>query len=386
MKKKRLLVTASTFPRWEGDTEPRFVLDLSKAMSDYFEITVLAPAAPGAKDKEKLEGIDVIRYHYFPVHAWETLCYPGAIVPRIKEKKIRVLLVPFLVFALWLKLFKMVDEYDMVLAHWIIPQGIVQSLFKVPYVVTGLGGDVSSLNNCFVKKMKVATLKKAKQVIVVSEELKKQVQEYFNSNNIAVISMGCDTEKFTPKNRINNFFEQDEKKVILFVGRLVEKKGARYFIEAAQNIDAKFVIVGDGPLRETLMRQAAPLGDRIVFLGSKTQEELTKIYASADILVAPSITAQDGDKEGLPTAIIEAMASGLPIIGSDSGGIKEIVHNQENGILVQEKNTKEIVHAISLLMENKQLYTRMRTNAVKTAEMYDYKYKAKQYADIINEG
>lgn len=94
--KPKLLVTASTFPRWEGDTEPRFILDLSKALLEYFDVTVLAPAYPGAKTKEVLEGVKVIRYHYFPIHKWETLCYPGAIVPRIKEKKIRALLVPFL--------------------------------------------------------------------------------------------------------------------------------------------------------------------------------------------------------------------------------------------------------------------------------------------------
>lgn len=86
-KKKKLLVTASTFPRWEGDTEPRFVLDLSSHMTDEFDVTVLVPASPGAKDTEVMDGVKVIRYHYFPIHKWETLCYPGAIVPRIKEKK-----------------------------------------------------------------------------------------------------------------------------------------------------------------------------------------------------------------------------------------------------------------------------------------------------------
>ena len=84
MKKEKLLVTASTFPRWKDDTEPRFVLDISKALNKYFDVTVLVPACPGAKDKEILEGVKVIRYHYFPIHKFETLCYPGAILQRIK--------------------------------------------------------------------------------------------------------------------------------------------------------------------------------------------------------------------------------------------------------------------------------------------------------------
>lgn len=104
MGKKRLLVTASTFPRWKGDTEPRFVLDLCKYLAEWFDVTALVPYAPGAEEKEILERVTVIRYHYFPIHKWETLCYPGAIVPRIKEKKIRLLLVPCLFLALYFQL------------------------------------------------------------------------------------------------------------------------------------------------------------------------------------------------------------------------------------------------------------------------------------------
>ena len=77
--KKKLLVTASTFPRWEGDTEPRFILDLVSHMTNEFDVTVLAPAAPGTKNRESLEGVGVIRYHYFPIHKWETLCFPCSI-------------------------------------------------------------------------------------------------------------------------------------------------------------------------------------------------------------------------------------------------------------------------------------------------------------------
>ena len=84
MEKKRLLVTASTFPRWEGDTEPRFVLDLCKHLGEWFDVTVLVPYAPGAKEREILEGVKIIRYNYLQIPKWETLCYPGAIVSRIK--------------------------------------------------------------------------------------------------------------------------------------------------------------------------------------------------------------------------------------------------------------------------------------------------------------
>lgn len=115
--KKKLLITASTFPRWEGDTEPRFILDYAVAMDRFYDVTVLVPAAVGAKDSEVINGVKIKRYHYFPVHKWETLCYPGAIVPRIKEKKIRVLLVPFLIVSLWFQLLILLPKFDIVHAH-----------------------------------------------------------------------------------------------------------------------------------------------------------------------------------------------------------------------------------------------------------------------------
>ncbi len=385
MKKKKLLVTASTFPRWEGDTEPRFVLDLSKQLKKYFDVTVLAPAAPGAREKEILEGVKVLRYHYFPVHKWETLCYPGAIVPRIKEKKIRVLLVPFLFAGLFFKLLRIKSHFDCVHAHWIIPQGIVQSFVGMPYIVTGHGGDVTSLNKGIIKKLKLRCLMKADKITVVSNALKKEVEALCHRNDVKIISMGCDTTRFDKKYRVENYFHQGEKPVVLFVGRLAEKKGVTYLIEAMKNIDAKLVIVGDGPLKNDLMQQAAPQKDKICFMGSRTHEELIKIYASADVFVAPSITAADGDKEGLGLVLLEAMASGLPVIGSNSGGIPEIVHDGENGFLTREKDSKAIAQKINALLTNKEGYEKMSESAVLTAKEYDYKVLGKKYSLLIKE-
>ena len=176
--KKKLLMTASTFPRWKDDTEPRFVLDLAKALLKYFDVTVLAPAALGAKDKEILEGVKVIRYHYLPFHNLETLCYPGAIVPRIKERKIRALQIPFLFFALWWNLFKLRNKFDFTHVHWLIPQGIVQPFANTNYLVTGHGADVTSLNKSIIKVLKNICLKKAKHITVVSERLKQDADTF----------------------------------------------------------------------------------------------------------------------------------------------------------------------------------------------------------------
>lgn len=382
--KKKLLVIASTFPRWKDDTEPRFVLDLSIHMLDEFEVTVLAPAAPRAKPQEVLEGVKVIRYRYFPVHKWETLCYPGAIVPRIKEKKARALLVPFLFLALYVNLFFRLPEYDIVHAHWIIPQGIVQSFFKKPYVITGHGGDVTSLNKGIIKKMKIRCLRKATHVTVVSEHLSNKLQELVPKLQPSIIPMGVDITKFGSQYGRKDYFGQGNKKVVLFVGRLAEKKGVTYLIDAMKQVDALCVIVGNGPLKDKLVKQAAEVKDKIVFLGTKTHKELQIIYPSADIFIAPSVTASDGDQEGVPTTIMEAMASGLPVVASESGGISYLVRDGINGLLCEERNVQQLADNINCLLNDKQLYQGIVENAQNIIKEYDYRVLAKKYKDILN--
>lgn len=382
---KKLLVTASTFPRWEKDTEPRFVLDLAAHMTDFYQVTVLAPAAPGAKDKEILEGVEIIRYHYFPIHRWETLCYPGAIVPRIKEKKLRVLLVPFLFVSLYFHLFKLLPHYDLVHAHWLIPQGIVQSFFKKPYIVTGHGGDVTSLNKGMFRKLKIRCLKRAKKVTVVSEHLKERVQELIPRMMPEVISMGVDTGKFGRQYYVPNYFGQGEKKVVLFVGRLAEIKGVKYLIEAMRSIDAVLVVVGDGPLKKELEQQAEDMKEKIFFWGARTHEELKVIYASADIFAAPSVTTADGAKEGFGLVMLEAMASGLPVVASDSGGIRQIIRNGVNGLLCEEKNSDQLKECIDRILVDKELYYRLIDNSKETVKKYDYFTIGKKYFEVMEQ-
>ncbi len=383
MEKKKLLVTASTFPRWENDTEPRFVLDLCKYLNKWFTITVLVPCAPGAKERETLEGVDVIRYHYFPIHAWETLCYPGAIVPRIKEKKVRILLVPFLFFSLYFRLSRIIEGYDMVHAHWLIPQGIVQMLFHKPYVVTGHGGDVTSLNTGILRKMKIRCLRRAQHVTVVSHDLKVQLEYLLPGLDPSVISMGVDTSKFGKQYAIEHYFGQGNKKVVLFVGRLAEKKGVTYLIEAMREIDAVLIIAGDGPLKQTLMEQAKEQGEKIKFVGAQKHDVLKAMYASADVFAAPFITAGDGDKEGLSVVVLEALASELPIVSCKVGGVGELLQDRETALLCEEKNVFQLREAIKTLLDDSELRVKLSRNGIKLVKRYDYEEIARKYALLM---
>lgn len=178
-------------------------------------------------------------------------------------------------------------------------------------------------------------------------------------------------------------FGQNGKKVVLFVGRLDEVKGVTYLIKAMADLDAKLVIVGDGPLRKSLEKQADKYADKIEFLGAKSHKELPVIYASADIFVMPSITTKKGQKEGLGLVLLEAMASGLPVIGTNSGGIPELVKDGYNGFLIEEKNVRQLSSKVKVLLESNQLRTMYSINGIKTARQRDYRIIASKYNQIL---
>lgn len=383
--KKRLLITGSTFPRWEGDTEPRFVLDLAKALQKYAEVTVLVPAAPGACEDEVMEGLHVVRYHYFPIHALETLCYPGAIVPRIKQKKTRALLVPWLFAAMFFQVKKWGKRQDLVLANWLIPQGIVQACAGGPYYVIGHGGDVTSLDRGIFKWLKRCCLRRADGVAAVSKPLQQHMQQLYDNPNSAVISMGCNIKLFGTRYRQENYFGQAGEKVVLFVGRLAEKKGVCFLLEAIRLVPgARLVVVGDGPLRSELENLARPLGKRVRFEGAKTHEELKYIYASSDIFAMPSVTAKDGDQEGFGLVMLEAFASGLPVVASDSGGIRDLIQEGHNGFLVPEKDPRMLAMRLNQLVLDNGERVRLGKNALETAKQYDYEVIGKKYAQFMH--
>lgn len=130
---------------------------------------------------------------------------------------------------------------------------------------------------------------------------------------------------------------------LLFVGRLVPKKGADVAVEAlahlrSKGLDVRLDLVGDGPLRGELEAQTDRLGirDRVHFAGWKSQTELMAFWDRSDVLVVPSRTARDGDQEGIPNVVKEAMASGLPVVASRHGGIPEMVIHGETGWLFEE--------------------------------------------------
>lgn len=192
--------------------------------------------------------------------------------------------------------------------------------------------------------------------------------------------LGVDLDRFRPGG-------EREPGLILHVGRLVEKKGTAVLLAAlAQLSEARLVIIGDGPERKRLERRAARLGDRARFLGALDASAIAGWMQRASLLAAPSVTARDGDAEGLPTVIVEAAACGLPVVATRHSGIPEAVVDGETGFLVPESDPAALAERIALLLGSADLRGRMGLAARRLAEeKFDLRRQTARLEQIYDE-
>jgi colanic acid/amylovoran biosynthesis glycosyltransferase len=162
-----------------------------------------------------------------------------------------------------------------------------------------------------------------------------------------VLYSGVITEKFVYKKRD---FGKSGSLLIGSVGRLTAKKGYEYVIKAlsilkAEGFDFTYEIVGDGELRDDIMSLINHYGlDRnIILLGSKNHDYIVGFLHKIDIFISHNVTADSGDQEGIPNSLKEAMLSGVPVFSTFHGGIPELINDENNGFLTEEKNIQQLV-------------------------------------------
>jgi len=190
---------------------------------------------------------------------------------------------------------------------------------------------------------------------------RKLMKLHCNEKKIIVHHMGINLEKFKFSERRKKTGESIK---ILTVGRLVEKKGHEYAIRAIakiikKNINIEYIIAGEGPLRHKLEDLVSELDIKsyINFLGAVEQNEVLELYQQAHIFILPSITARSGDQEGIPVVLMEASATGLPIISTYHTGIPEIVIDGKSGFLVPEKDVDILAEKLEYLIEYPEIWS-----------------------------
>lgn len=355
--KPTVLVLASTFPRWPSDPEPGFILELAKRLTVDWRVIVLCPHAKGAQRVEMMDGVEVIRYRY-AAERWETLVNDGGIVTNLRNNKWKLLLVPGFVLMQALQAWRLSksQRIDVVHAHWLIPQGMIAALLhllpgrKAPFVVTSHGADLFALRGAALQSAKKFVLSRARSATVVSSAMRDIVARMgADVGKVSVIPMGVDmVGRFVPSPST-----QRSNTELLFVGRLVEKKGLSYLMEALPQVlklmpATTLTIAGFGPDEDRLKAQAKALGlqDRVQFLGAKRQEELPALYQRAALFVAPFVRAASGDQEGLPVALMEAVGCGCPALAGDVAGLTDIFGEHASDCVVDPRDASKLTAAI----------------------------------------
>jgi colanic acid/amylovoran biosynthesis glycosyltransferase len=224
--------------------------------------------------------------------------------------------------------------------------------------------------------------------IAVSEFLRSRlIQSGFPPERTIVHYNGVDLTAFAPAQH------DSDDLTILSVGRLVEKKGIEYLIKAfalvaAQMPEVRLEIAGEGPLRRSLERLTSECGlaARVSFRGSLPHRAVATLMQSSSVVCQPSVTAADGDAEGLPTVVLEAAATARPLVATRHSGIPEIIVDGKTGFLVAERDVEALADRLLSLLGNVELRKRMgEAGRKRIEEKFDLRKQAKRLEEIYSE-
>jgi len=285
-------------------------------------------------------------------------------------------------------------DMDIIHVQWPIPNGLgalfLKIFYNIDYINTIYGEEIYlSKRYHTVPIIKLLVNKSSKTITISTGSLKACLESGLKKDKFEIIPFGVDTRFFQPE----NLLKDKEIFQILSIGYLIERKGFEYLITAVEEVlkvhnNVKLKIVGSGPLEVRIKKLIKELGleETIEIIGNVSDEKLLEIYNLSDLFVLPSIVDSQGNTEGLGVVLLEAMACKLPVIASNIGGIPDIIHDGETGLLVPEKDSMEISLSIIKLIENedlRELIALKGYNMVK--EHFIWEKIAKEYISIYQE-
>ena len=393
--RKKILVLTSTFPRWKDDVEPPFVYELCRRLTDSYNVHVLAPHAPGAASEERLNGIQVTRHRYFFSH-WETLAYQGGMLANLKKNPLKYCLVPFFFFSQLHALKRLLHQqhFDLIHAHWLIPQGLIALTAKFlvktapPLLTTSHGGDLFALRGSLARRLKRQVAIHSCAVTVVSRSMSSALAKLeVDQKRINIIPMGVDLQTvFVPP------VKRERTEVLLFVGRLVEKKGLKFLIEALPQILVEYPgvrlrIVGDGQEKNLLQKRVSELGigNRVDFLGGVKNESLPALYQTSDVVVFPSVIADGGDREGFGLVLVEALGCECATVVTDLPAMQDIISDGKTALVVPQYDSQQITEKVLRLLKESELRRSLGKRGRRyVLQRFDWENVIRQYTDLIH--
>jgi glycosyltransferase involved in cell wall biosynthesis len=288
------------------------------------------------------------------------------------------------------------EKVDVINSHWLLPSGLVgvicKGAFGTPHVAVVHGSDVNVSKRSGILRWICSRILGASDAVTVnSSYIKNTVLSIGGriTDKVSHIPMGVDGLVFAPKAAGGIKERYGAEHMVFSVGRLIDWKGMKYLIMAMREVvdqvpGAKLVIGGSGPEKESLESMARELGlqGSVIFPGYIDPSDLSEYYSAADVFVLPSIDL-NGQTEALGVVLIEAMASGTPVIGSNVGGIPDIIRDGYNGFLVPEKAPGDLADRIIRLLQDRDLAARLSKNGLITVnERFLWDDIGKTFSDV----
>jgi glycosyltransferase involved in cell wall biosynthesis len=389
----KIAILTSSFPRFPGDFQGNFVYHQARGQVERGnEVHVICPHIPGAPFHETLNGIIVHRFPYFYPYRFERLSSETGMYSALRHSLLAVLQLPIFLLIEWYYSSIIIcrERIDLVHSHWIVPSGLVGAavafIWRKPHIITShvLDANLFGKFRFFIPILSVI-VRSADMITTNSTYTKQQIEGLVRlSCPIRVIPMGVNPpdSPLVPGESCRN--------TVLFVGRLVEWKGVDTLIRSMAGVrkvipDSQLNIVGDGPLRDSLQHLVEDTGltGSVRFYGKVNNEDLSKLYDSALVFVLPSRSYQGLVMEGLGVVLLEAMSHGVPVIGSNVGGIPDIIEDGKNGFLFPGENENILADRIINLLSDSVLAERFRQEGFETVRTrFSWEAVSRQFSEI----
>ncbi|EIC21283.1 glycosyltransferase [Thiorhodovibrio frisius] len=411
----KILITSSTFPARDDDPIPSFVREQAIWLKNHDSSLDIVAHAPHNIYSNTTSGSQPslhyreIRFHYFWPYTWERLSGRG-ILPALRANPLLYLQIPFMFVCQFLSLWRLArrERPALLYAHWFTPQAIncalVGKLCDIPFLFTTHASDVSVLAKLpFNKKLIAWVCQRASAYTAVSERTAKKLASCFEqqqwrncyADKLSIIPMGVDARPSPVSHSIQEQTRQqfmlDQRPILLFIGRLTEKKGVDILLRSFAALPAKtrdslqLVIAGDGQLKSRLEEDVRNLKlSNVIFTGFVQGETKDGLLSLSALLCLPSIVDSRGDTEGFPVVLMEGLAHGKVILASDATGAEDVLEHGENGFIFRSNSTEQLTSLLQQVIDmdlDRLMVIAKRAQAI--ANRYHWDNIGKAYYDWI---